>query len=713
LWRLKRHKGKIFYTSNLTTNFTEREIMHYIITEKNTTARRIAAILSGGKAERVKVGNLNAYKFGNTVVLGLQGHIVGLDFPKEYKSWKDVPPQSLISAELVTVPLRKDVVATLRKIAKDATLVTIATDYDREGELIGVEALRIIRAANPHVKADRMRYSAITEKDIKESFANRTTIDYNLAAAAEAREIIDLVWGASLTRFVSLAANSLGSDFLSVGRVQSPTLALVVDREREIEAFTPKKYYEVRATASATTRLGAEPRIETFEVKLPKKFWDRTEAENLIEKIRREAAQQAGGGRRELVPATVVEFKVRNAEQKPPIPFNTTGFLSAAASIGFSPMRAMRIAENLYLRGFISYHRTDNTVYPETLDLRGVLKTLAAHEAFKEHAEALLRREKLTPTAGKKKTTDHPPIHPVAPADAEQLDADEWRIYELIARRFLATLSEPALWENVRAKLDAGGEIFEASGRRLLRRGFLEVYPYTKVEEKSLPKLSRGDVVFLRLRVEEKETKPPKRYTQGALIKEMEKLGIGTKSTRHEILAKLYQRGYVRGNPLKPTKKAYAVVDSLRRHADIITKPEMTKSLEEEMNEICEGKKSKGEVVQRSKSMLAEIFKEMTARKEEIGEVLRAGVSEDAKLGRCPECGAALLLRRSKRGNRFIGCSNFPHCDFSLPLPKTGRIVMSEERCELHNLPKMKIVNKGKTWRLGCPLCSWMSRKES
>lgn len=689
--------------------------MHYIITEKNTTARRIAAILSDGKVESVKIGSIKAYKFDDVTVMGLQGHVVGFDFPKNYKSWKSVPPQRLVNAELVTVPLRKDVVAALRKIAKDATLVTIATDYDREGELIGVEALRIIKAANPHVRADRMRYSAITEKDIKESFANRTAIDYNLAAAAEAREIIDLVWGASLTRFVSLAANSLGKDFLSVGRVQSPALALVVDREREIEAFTPQKYYEVYATARITTASEAKPK--TFEAKHPKKFWERAAADDLVARLKTDAVQTPDG---ELVPASVVEFKVKRAEQKPPIPFNTTEFLRAAASIGFSPMRAMRIAESLYLRGFISYHRTDNTVYPETIRFESILEMLVAHAAFKKHAEALLKKKTLTPTAGKKRTTDHPPIHPVALADAEQLDDDEWRIYELVVRRFLATLSEPALWESVRVKLDASGEIFRASGRKLLKKGFLDVYPYVKAEEKLLPKLNEGDVVLLLLRVEEKETKPPKRFTQGALIKKMEELGIGTKSTRHEILAKLYQRGYVRGNPLKPTKKAFAVVESLRRHAEIITQAEMTKSLEEEMDRICEGKKSEEEVINKSKELLSAIFDEMATRREEIRELLRTGISEDAKLGACPKCGGELLLRRSKKGNRFIGCSSFPNCDFSLPLPKSGYLVISEERCEVHGLPKMRVVSSGggkggrrRVWQLGCPYCSWLAKNEN
>ena len=154
--------------------------MHCIITEKDTAARRIAAILSGGKAKLKKVGGINTYEFDDKVVIGLRGHIFQFDFPEKYKNWSRIDPYELIYADLVAVPIRKDVVKALEKLARRAERVTIATDYDREGELIGVEALSIVKRVNPTVAVDRMRFSAITEKDIKESFASRTEIDFNL-----------------------------------------------------------------------------------------------------------------------------------------------------------------------------------------------------------------------------------------------------------------------------------------------------------------------------------------------------------------------------------------------------------------------------------------------------------------------------------------------------------------------------------------------------
>ena len=317
--------------------------MHYIITEKGTTARRIASILSEGKAKHKKIGSIEAFEFNGKTVMGLSGHVIRLDFPAAYSNWSSINPSELIDAKIVAAALKKTIVNALKKIAKDADFITVATDYDREGELIGVEALYIIKKTNPDVKIDRMRYSAITEKDIKDSFAARSEVDYNLAASAEVRQIIDLVWGASLTRFVSLSANRLGEDFFSVGRVQSPTLALLVEKEKEIANFVPRKYWELHAKLK--TENG-----EIFDVAhKTRKFWDKDEAEGA--KARIEAAKS--GVNRTL--------KTKLRVEKPPTPFDTTSFISAASAISYTPKRLMAIAEGLYLGGLISYHRTDNT----------------------------------------------------------------------------------------------------------------------------------------------------------------------------------------------------------------------------------------------------------------------------------------------------------------------------------------------------------------
>ena len=676
--------------------------MHYIITEKGTTAEKIAAILSNGKAKKKKIGSTEAHEFDEKVVIGLSGHVFRLDFPDSYNNWSKVDPYKLIDAKIVTVALKKDIVKTLGQIAKKADYITVATDYDREGELIGVEALNSIKKINPELKVDRMRYSAITEKDIKDSFAARSEVDYNLAASAEVRQIIDLVWGASLTRFVSLAANRLGDGFFSVGRVQSPTLALLVEKEKEIAKFVPRKYWELHAKLK--TENG-----EIFDVThKTAKFWENEEAK--VAKANIEAAHSG----------LIRTLKTKLRVEKPPTPFDTTTFIRAASAIGYTPKRLMALAEGLYLGGLISYHRTDNTTYPDTLDLKALVQMFQKHKEFGKHAKLLLTKKELKPTSGKKKTTDHPPIHPVAETTKDKLETDEWKVYELVVRRFLATLSDAAKWEDTNVTAEIGNEPLTAKGRVLKEQGFLAIYPYQKKEELVIPQLKEAEKVDLEhIELVEKETKPPNRISQAGLIKKMDDLGLGTKSTRHEIIGKLYDRTYVQGNPAKPTGKAVALIDSLEKYAEMITKPEMTKRLELEMDEISEGKREKGEIVDDSRAMLRAAFKEMVANRDEIANSLK-DASMDAKIvGTCPECGANLFWATSKRRKRFVGCTNYPTCSFSLPLPpaSSGRLIVTEDKCDVHpTLFKLKIIKKGKgrgrLWDLGCPYCNFLAWRD-
>ncbi len=212
----------------------------------------------------------------------------------------------------------------------------------------------------------------------------------------------------------------------------------------------------------------------------------------------------------------------------------------------------------------------------------------------------------------------------------------------------------------------------------------------------------------------ERETKPPKRYGQGTLIKKMEDLGLGTKSTRHEMLSKLYARGYVYGNPVRPTKTAMVVVDTLERYAEIITQPDMSRTLEEDMDGIAEGRISEEAVVQESKDMLNSVFGVLNERREHISDSLRKGLREENIIGACPECSSDLTVRRSKRGGRFIGCTGYPDCTFTLPLPKSGRLIVTQNSCEIHGLHMVKIISKGRrAWDLGCPYCNYIEWQKS
>lgn len=232
--------------------------MHLIVAEKNISARRIAAMLAGNNhVTNKKEGGVDTYAFDDTVLVGLKGHVVEVDFVEGYTNWRseERPPRSLIDAGIVKRPTEKRIVSLLQKLAKKADLVTIATDFDTEGELIGKEAYELVRAVNKGVRILRARFSAITPQEIKRAFSELTELDFALAAAGESRQIIDLMWGASLTRFISIAARRGGANILSVGRVQSPTLAMIADREKEIESFVPQKYWMLTLDTKKTARL--------------------------------------------------------------------------------------------------------------------------------------------------------------------------------------------------------------------------------------------------------------------------------------------------------------------------------------------------------------------------------------------------------------------------------------------------------------------------
>lgn len=692
--------------------------MKLIVTEKNIAAERIAKILGSGNVKTEKSYTIPIYRFGEdgseTAVIGLKGHILKVDFPEEYSNWQKVTPESLIEAKIVKVPTQKQIIKALQKLAKDADEVVIATDFDREGELIGVDAANLIKEANKNVKVKRSRFSAITKPEIERAFSHPEDLYLNLASAGEARQDIDLIWGATLTRFISLASKRYGAQFLSVGRVQSPTLALIAQREREREAFVSQPYWQIKAVFDHSD-------VRFFASHKTEKFWDKAEAE---------AAMAALQGVKTGKVTSVVKSQ---RETAPPAPFNTTAFLSAAAATGTSTANAMRIAESLYMKGLISYPRVDNTVYPPSLDLHAILMGLTGSPELGRHAAELVAQKELKPTRGKKFATDHPPIHPTGvAANKSQLDPQEWKIYELVARRFFATLAQPAVSESMRIDIDANGQPFFARGSLVVVEGWLRYYPYSRRKDEELPDAAEGDTVGLvSVDMEDKETQPPARYSQAKLIQEMEELGLGTKATRHEIIRNLYERGYTHGDPIQPTETGMAVATALLKYAERIATPAMTAELEKEMNTIAEGGASQRQVVDTSRQMLLGVMKALRGNEEPLGEMIRAGIREDRLVGQCTRegCGGQLRIMKSKKTKkRFIGCTNYfkvedgqgaaqeqhePGCTVAYPLPQFGEIIALHETCPECGTPKIKVVGGRRPWILCIdPNCPTKVKKE-
>ncbi len=674
--------------------------MELIITEKDNAARRIADILSGGTFDSSRENGVNVYEWGGKRCVGLSGHVVGVDFPPEYSDWRDVEPAELIDADVEKTATKENIVATLRILARRAERVTIATDYDREGELIGKEAYDIVRDVDEDVPIRRVRFSSITENEVQNAFEKPDELDFDLAAAGEARQIIDLIWGAALTRFLSLSAGQLGNDFISVGRVQSPTLKLIVDREREIEAFDPEAYWEL--FADLTKRQSDDD--ATFDAQYFYRDEDGNEAERIWDEATAEAVYETLADRDT---ATVVDVNRRTRTDTPPTPFNTTQFIRAASAIGYTAKRAMSIAEDLYTAGYITYPRTDNTVYPDDLDPDELLDEFVGHSTLGESAESLLEADEIVPTEGDEETTDHPPIHPTGEIPSRgDISDDEWEVFELVVRRFFATVADAAVWEHLKVVTEVGEHRLKSNGKRLVEPGYHDVYPYFSTTENFVPDVDEGEELALSdVELEDKETQPPRRYGQSRLIETMEDLGIGTKSTRHNTLEKLYDRGYIESDPPRPTKLAMAVVDAAENYADRVVSEEMTAQLEADMDAIASGEATLDEVTDESREMLEDIFENLAESREEIGDHLRKSMKDDKRLGPCPECGEDLLVRRSRHGSYFIGCDGYPDCENTLPLPSTGKPLILEEECDDHGLNEVKMLAGRQTFVHGCPLC--------
>jgi DNA topoisomerase-1 len=701
--------------------------MRLIVTEKNNSARKIAEILGSNPTED-KTYRVPYYTWsdgdGDHLAIGLKGHVMNPAFPEQYSSWRKAELRELIDAELVKEPTDKNVLRAVRKVAKDADSLVIATDYDREGELIGLEILEEILDVNPALegKVSRARFSALTKAEIERAFANLHELSFDLAYAGAARQDIDLIWGATLTRAVSLATGRRGANFLSVGRVQSPTLGLIVERELERRAHVPKPYWEVFARFEHPDG-SFEAHHETD------KFWEKAEADSAVSGTRS--------------PGTVASVTARKASRKPPTPFNTTSFTTEASSrLGITPARAMRIAEDLYMDGFISYPRTDNTVYPASLPLRELVSSLVRIPEFE--AAAHLIKGKLSPSRGKKETTDHPPIYPTQAVYPNALEGAHRRVYELVARRFLATFGPAMVTESTRADIEAGSETYFVRGSVVLDPGFAAVYTYARSADDEIPKLTDGQELPLDGEpwMVDKETQPPSRISQGKLVEMMEERGLGTKATRADIIQKLYDRGYVRGNPPEPSETGLAMYEAFKRYVPRMATPEMTAELEADMDEIASGDISKDDVLKISREMLHSTYDEVSENEEDLAKVIWEGMDLDRILGPCKACEEAgrkrddgspnmlRIIRARKSGKRFVGCQGWKPpeelapgeepCDQTFPLPQRGDVFKLEERCSIcGETPRLKVApqGRGRHWDLclndDCPSMQEMKRRRA
>lgn len=664
-----------------------------IISEKPNAAKKIASALSEDGFEESKLYDAPYYELERNgkdiVVVSALGHLFTLknkepmrDYPVYDIEW--VPSYEVYKSAERSEPFVK----AIDELAEDADEFINAADYDVEGAVIGYTALKHLCGEDALDKAKRMKFSTLTAGELEEAYENLLPeLDEGLVDSGLARHELDWYWGMNLSKALSSAVEAAHDRFvkLSVGRVQTPTLKILLEREKEIEAFEPEPYWVIKLLFELNDQ-EVEAQHET------KKFFDGDRAREVRDKCKGK-------------PTEVVGVKTRKYTQKPPTPFNLSALQSEAYNcFGYTPAKTQQLAQSLYDDALISYPRTSSKKLPSSIDYIEIIKKIGKIRGYKGRVKKLLKKSELKPRQGKKKDPAHPAIYPTG-EKPKDLEGPRRKIYDLIVKRFLSVFGEKAVKQSIKVNLEVEDEPFFLRGRRILEKNWLEYYePYGTTDEIILPELEEGQKLKPEeFSFEEKETQPPARYNQSSTVKEMENRNLGTKATRAHILANIYDRNYIEGKQqIEVTEIGGELIESLEEHCPEIVSEDLTVHFEKEMESIREEERNREEILEEAKKTLSEILDEFKKHEEEIGEPLGEAYRKTRRrqkiLGECDECEDGqlkiIVSRRTKK--RFAGCTNYPDCTNSFPLPQNGGIVPQEEVCEECGEPVIKVLRKGK-----------------
>lgn len=599
------------------------------------------------------------------------------------------------------------VVKEIKEKAKKAEKIYLATDEDREGEAIAYHIAMAI--GKDPLSLPRIVFHEITKDAILNAVKNPRTVDMDSVNAQQARRLLDRIVGYRLSPLL----NQKIQKGLSAGRVQSASLKLVVDKEREIKAFKPVEYHSI----DAIFKDDLESEFVEFNGKKMDKLSvkNEKEAKNIVEICKNETYK-------------IREIESRQRQTNPQPPFMTSTLQQTASSnLSFSPRKTMMIAQSLYEGvntpngGAITYMRTDSL----NLSKEAVLK---ARDLIKKDFgdKYLPKKANIYTTKTKGAQEAHEAIRPTdlsfTPQMANQtLPKDEARLYELIYNRFLASQMTPSLSEIQNVFVVGKKTEFKISGRKVLFDGFYKVYGASD-KDKILPNLKVGDEMFLqKISSKQNFTEPPARYSEASLIKKLESLGIGRPSTYAPTISLLTSRKYVevQKRQLIPTEIAFKVIEVLEENFESIVDSKFTSQMEEKLDNVADEKSDWQEI-------LANFYYPFMQKIEDGKKNIKSqkiAIPIDEK---CPDCGGE-LVKRSGRFGEFIACSNFPKCKYSRNLstdkkekkepvkigvkcPKCGGEIVERfsKRGKFYgclNYPKCKFISNYELTNEACPNC--------
>lgn len=569
------------------------------------------------------------------------GHI--RDLPKQNKNAIDIDHDF---TPMYEVSLGKHrVVDDLIAAAKKSDEILLAPDPDREGEAIAWHIAEVLTTGmtKKSTPIKRITFNEITESAVQKAVKNPREIDQNLRKAQEARRVLDRLMGYDLSGLIWKKVRY----GLSAGRVQSPALRILMEREREIRAFIPEWYGLLHAD---THHSRDAIRLSCTTEFSDKEIW----------------SDVAIAGRSHTW--TVSAVKVSSAERLPKPPFTTSTLQQAASSrLGFSPRRTMQAAQKLYEQGHISYMRTDSTNLSSQAqaDILSYITNEVGNKYVAKRSYA---------TKSKNAQEAHEAIRPTScKKTSAGLNPDEYSLYQMIWSRAIASQMIAAEIEktSIQSVLPCGGTeyIFSANGHRIIEAGWMRIDTAARGEDVELPQVTSGDVLKLdELVSEEKYTTPPNRYSEAGLIKELEKRGIGRPSTYASTIETLVERNYVErvGRTLTPTDTGDVVSSFLEQHFGEYISDSFTADMETELDEIAEGTKEYAKVLSHWYWPLH------TAVEKKDQELAKATDLGDADVQHiCPDCGSPMKIKLG-RGGKFLSCSRYPDCNGALTLDGTA-----------------------------------------
>ena len=604
---------------------------------KTSTKQTLVIVESPAKAKTIEKYLGKGYKVMSSI-----GHV--RDLPKTNKDAVDV--EAGFVPRYIVSPGKAKVIESLQNAAAKSDVVLLASDPDREGEAIAWHVAELLKESKPKVKLKRVAFNEITEEAVRAAIEKPRTIDMHLKEAQEARRVLDRLVGYDLSGLIWKKVRY----GLSAGRVQSPALRIVMEREREIRKFIPDDYFVLTAN------------LKEGKTQIPFTCVEEPGKEAEADRIK-----QVG----ETHDWVITKLKESEAKRSPKAPFTTSTLQQTASTrLGFSPSRTMGAAQKLYEAGHITYMRTDSTNLSDQAQ-----KQIVAY-IKKQHGDSYL-----SPRSYKSKSKNAQEAHEaVRPSNFKKLSAgatgDQKALYELIWQRTTAsqmadaTLKRTKLSTNVANSTETIPD-FAVNGSRVVFDGWLKIDPRARGEDTEVPKLAEGDkLTCASVEIDAKQTQPPSRYSEAGLIKELEKRGIGRPSTFASIMNTIVARGYVEkdGRTLIPTDTGDVVSSFLEKHFMDYIGDDFTSGMEDQLDEIASGDR---EYVKTLSDFYKPFHKAVEA-KEDIEKLTTLGPGP--KEFPCPECQATMDRKLGKNGT-FLSCSRFPDCtgarliDGTIPKP--------------------------------------------